>query len=421
MPAPRLPRRARVRAITSALVLAACAALMAHPPARAQENAPHTARETVSLNAPARLPFSEAIAQRLRVPEGFAVNVFASGLGKPRMMEVGPDGTVYVTRRDEDDVLALRDADGDGRAESVTTFAANLDGVHGIALKDGEAWLASSTTIWRTPLAQAAPKILVDGLPDGGQHANRMLRFGPDGLLYVSVGSSCNDCAEGNPRERAAMLRYTPDGLQRVILATGLRNTIGYDWQPATGRLWGMDHGSDFHGDKKPPEELNRIVLGRHYGWPICFAKRVVDEMTNAPPERVPLRPGATEGEAMSREDFCARTEPSVLELPAHSAPMAMRFVADDGFAPGWRGDAILALRGSWNRSEPVGYSVVRLRFDARGEPAAVEPLLSGFLADDRRGVWGRPVGIAFARDGALLVSDDTNGAIYRIAWRGRR
>jgi len=380
-----------------------------------------TERAIVHRDTPAQAPFSDAIARRLRVPPGFRVDVWASGLGHPRMIEVADDGTVYVTRRDEGDVLALRDSNGDGRADQRSVFAAKLPNVHGVALHNGWLYLASSTTVWRTPRDVAAPQAIVTGLPDGGQHGNRMVRFGPDGMMYVSVGSSCNDCAEQNQLERATMIRYTSDGRQREIIANGLRNTIGYDWNPATGALWGMDHGSDFRGDRTPPEELNRIEAGKNYGWPICFAERRVDEMTNSPPERMALKPGQAEpiGTPLSREEYCAQTAPSVLTTQAHAAPMAMRFYVGQRFPQQLRNDAFVALHGSWNRDDPAGYKVVRVQFDRSGEPRGFDDFVTGFIDERDAVVYGRPVGIAFTTDGAMLVTDDLNGAIYRIAYAG--
>ncbi|MCK7497728.1 MAG: PQQ-dependent sugar dehydrogenase [Comamonadaceae bacterium] len=418
-PARQHPRRPTMRpfgAVLPLFILSAAAA--------AQGTETEAARAFVQRLAPAVLPFSESFANRLQAPPGFTVTVFASGLGQPRMMETGADGTVYVTRRGSDDVVALRDDDGDGRADSRRVAVAGLTGVHGIDRRGGELLLASSTTVWSWPLdGSAAPAVLVSGLPDGGQHPNRTVRVGPDGGLYVSVGSSRNDCAEENQLERATMIRYGADGRERRVVANGLRNTIGYDWHPTTAVLWGWDHGSDFRGDRVPPEELNRIVDGRHYGWPIRYARRHVDPVTNAPPERLALEPGQAEplGTPMSREDFCARTEPAVLLVAAHSAPMAMRFYTAPQFPPAWRGGAFVAMRGSWNRSEPVGYEVRYVPFGADGEPGASRPFVTGFVDRQAPAVLGRPVGIVVAADGALLVSDDTNGAIYRIAWTGRR
>ncbi len=403
-----------------------CAALCGGVAAPALSQSMLLPRETAESFAqraqPAQAPYSDAIAFRLRVPRGFSVDVFASGLGNVRMLEVASDGTVFATRREQGDVLALRDADGDGRAESVSTFVSGLPGVHGIAQRADELLLANSTTVWRLPMAGGTPVPLIEALPDGGQHPNRMVRVGPDGSLYVSVGSSCNDCAEENQLERATIIRYGADGTERRVIANGLRNTIGYDWHPASGELWGMDHGSDFRGDDVPPEELNHIVEGRNYGWPICWADRRVDPMTNAPPSRMALEPNQPRPSMLplTRREYCDRTEPPRGVWHAHAAPMAMRFYDGTMFPPRYRGSAFVALSGSWNRGQPVGYSVLLVRFDERGQPQAFDEFLSGFLDGDGSYFYGRPVGIAVAADGALLVSDDTNGAIYRVAWKGR-
>ena len=265
--------------------------------------------------------------------------------------------------------------------------------------------------------ATTAPTRLVAGLPDGGQHENRTIRSGPDGLLYVSVGSSCNDCAESNQLERGTIIRYTPLGQRVDVFAKGLRNTIGFDWQPVTGELWGMDNGSDGHGDDIPPEELNRIEPGRHYGWPNCFGPQIVDIRTNDGPEQQALRPGETEpiGRPIGKDEFCALTAPSVLTYAAHAAPLDLRFYDADQFA-GYRGDAFVVFRGSWNRRTPIGYGVARLRFRG-GLPSGFEPFLTGFLSEERDSYVGRPAGLAVTRDGSLLVSDDTNGVIYRVSY----
>ncbi|NML15917.1 PQQ-dependent sugar dehydrogenase [Azohydromonas caseinilytica] len=406
MPSPSLARWA------AAALAAACAA-----PVAAQQPLEH-GYAVVRRLAPAQAEFSPAIVNRLKVPPGFRVQLFASGLGKPRMLEVGPDGTVYVTRRDKGDVLALRDTNGDGRADQLRTFATGLKDVNGIALQGGELLLAASTTVWRLPLAGGAPRPIIRGLPDAGQHANRMVRVAPDGTLVVSVGSSCNNCAEGNQLERATLIRYSASGERLEVIANGLRNTIGYDWHPRTGALWGMDHGSDFRGDWTPPEELNLIQPGKHYGWPICWGARQVDTLAEARPSQVALRPGMSKpsGDEITREAFCAQTEPPVLTLPAHAAPLAMLFYRGTQFPAEMRGDAFVALRGSWNRRDPKGYKVVRLRFDAGGRPLAFEDFLTGFLNADGSVHYGRPVGLAWLPDGSMLVSDDSNGALYRVS-----
>lgn len=402
--------------VTRTLWTALCLPALSWPAAGLSQEAERALVHKHPLSSPTALT-PQALLPHLRLAEGFQVSLFASGLGRPRMMEVAADGTVFVTRRDVGDVIALRDSDGDGRADEQRTFLARLPGVHGIDIRDGHVYLASQTTIWRSPLATPRAHVLVTGMPDGGQHPNRMLRFGPDGGMYVSVGSSCNDCAEDNQLERATLIRYSADGQRRKVIANGLRNTIGYDWHPATQGLWGMDHGSDFRGDEVPPEELNLIEPGRNYGWPICYADRQVDGMTIVAPERMALEPGQREplGRPMSREDYCAHTEPARLTLPAHAAPLAMRFYTAQQFPQTHHGDAFVALHGSWNRKNPTGYKVVRIRFDASGKPLGPEDFLWGFINRGSAAAYGRPAGMAIAADGALLVSDDLNGAIYRV------
>jgi glucose/arabinose dehydrogenase len=204
------------------------------------------------------------------------------------------------------------------------------------------------------------------------------------------------------------MLRVRPDGSQRAIYARGLRNTIGFAWHPQTRELWGMDNGSDWRGDDIPPEELNRIVEGGNYGWPFCYGDRVVDRYLNPEPK------------GMTREQYCARTLPPALIYEAHSAPLNLVFYTAGQFPAEYRNDAFVTMRGSWNRLPPVGYKIVRIRFQ-NGRPERFEDFLTGFLFDEGQSFFGRPAGMAIARDGSLLFSDDTNGVIYRIAYREAR
>ena len=246
---------------------------------------------------------------------------------------------------------------------------------------------------------------IVDDLPEGDQHGRHTIHFGDDGLLYVSIGSSCNACAETDP-ENATLLRMNPDGSGREIFAAGLRNTIGWAWSPETGELWGMDHGSDWRGDEQPPEELNLLQADHNYGWPYCFGDQEVDKFLSYPPV------GATP------DQYCANTEAPVLTYDAHSAPIAMVFYDGAQFPEEYANDAFVAMRGSWNRSEPVGYKVVRIHFE-NGQPTEFEDFVSGWLLDGGSGQFGRVAGLAVAPDGSLLVTDDSNGVIYRVSYTG--
>ncbi|MFP2907121.1 PQQ-dependent sugar dehydrogenase [Pyxidicoccus sp. 3LFB2] len=366
---------------------------------------------------PAKTAFDESRLAQLTVPQGFRISVFAQGLTNPRTLAVRADGTVYVTEREAGRVTLLRDTNGDGRSDQQTVAATGLgqkrEGVHGLALNPAGDRLFMVTD--RQVLAAdvrpdgtlGVPAVVVDRLPDAGQHPNRTMAFGPDGLLYVSVGSTCNACAEPN-LESATLLRMAADGSGRAVFARGLRNTIGFGWHPATGQLWGMDHGSDSRGDDFPPEELNRIQEGADYGWPYCAGQREVDAFISTEPP-----------DMLSRPDYCVRTQPPVLQYQAHSAPMTWTFYTGTSFPAEYRNDAFVAMRGSWNRNPPVGYKVVRVRFDAQGNPTAFEDFATGWLLNGGTGQLGRLVGTAVTPDGALLVTDDANGVIYRIAYGG--
>lgn len=394
--------RPMLAAALAALSLAATAALAADPP-------PGTVRIVSHVTKPEKTEPTAERVKGLSHPEGFAVTRFADGLGMPRMMAVADDGAVYVTRRTPGDVVMLRDTDGDGRAD-VTRTVVEIPMAHGIHIQGRTLWLATVTEVFRAELKpDGTPGELVpvlQDLPDGGQHPNRTLAIGPDGKLYVSVGSTCNACAEPNP-ENGTILRAEPDGSGRAVFAKGLRNTIGFGWEPTTGVLYGMDHGIDWLGDDEQPEEFNRIEEGKDYGWPYVYADGKINP-ADKPPGKNP-------------EAYAKGTEKPILYYTAHAAPMQMVFYSGDRFPADYRDDAFVAMHGSWNRAMPSGYEVVRVRFDD-GKPIAVEPFVGGFLSRQEDGSWtafGRPVGLVVAKDGALLVSDDANGVIYRVAYTG--
>lgn len=357
---------------------------------------------------PAAAEPDESTVRQLRVPGGFQVGVFARDLGGVRMLAVAEDGSVYVTRREEGDLLLLRDRDGDGRAEEVRTVVRRPQ-LHGVAISGRKIYLATVNDVYVADLAGdggvGEPRRIIADLPDGGQHPNRTLGVGPDGMLYISVGSTCNACDETNP-ESAALLRSTPDGKSRTVYATGLRNTIGFGWHPETGELWGMDHGIDWLGNEAQREELNRIEQAAGYGWPYIYE----DGKQN--PQDDP--PG---GITMAQWDSMSRRP--ALTYTAHAASMQMAFYRGGMFPAEYRGDAFVAMRGSWNRKPPSGYEIVRIRF-LDGRPEKIEPFVTGFL-QERGGKHvhlGRLAGMAVAGDGALLFGDDENGIIYRVSTR---
>ncbi len=354
---------------------------------------------------PAKVDATPQRIARLKVPPGFSIRPFATGLKNARILVVSPDGTVYLSRRDQGDVLMLKDTNGDGMADGAPVAVAHRAGAHGLAIKDGRLYLATVREVFVAdilPDGRLGPLSLIIGdLPDAGQHPNRTLAFGPDGMLYISAGSTCNACNESNP-ENATMLRASPDGKSRSIFASGLRNTIGFGWHPATGEFWGMDHGIDYLGDELQPEELNRIEKGKQYGWPHVWGDGG-------------LNPQSTPAGDVSKADWKARSTPMTLGYTAHAAPMQLVFYTGAAFPPAYRGDAFVTMRGSWNRLQPAGYEIVRVRF-AKGQPQAFEPFVTGFLTDGGKTHIARPVGLAQTPDGALLMADDANGVIYRIA-----
>jgi len=362
--------------------------------------APASAAE-VSLMTDAEL------AQKVRLPTGFEISIYARGLLGPRFMSVGPDGHIFVSMPRMGWVGRLRDDDGDGKVERVDRVVQELERPHGLAFWQGKLYVAGTEKIWRIDRfreretsAQVTP--IVPNLPNGGQgHWTRTIQFGTDGKLYVSVGSSCNVCKEKDPR-RAAIVRYNPDGSGEEVFATGLRNSVGIAWHPVTKELWGTDNGRDWLGDESPPEEINIIRQGKNYGWPNCVGNRVPD------PD-------------FGSAEICQKTESPALTIPAHSAPLGLAFYTGKQFPQEYHGDIFVALHGSWNRSKKTGYKVVRVRLD-KGHPKQVEDFATGWLVQDKgkEVVWGRPVDLVVGPDGSLYLSDDYAGYIYRIRYKGK-
>lgn len=354
----------------------------------------------------------EATADRignLRVPTGFRIEIFAEGTGNPRMMEVMKDGTVYVTDRNNGRLLMLRDTDGDGKAD-VKKVLLEMEHLHGIDFFRNRLYLATVKHIYTAELnsdgtlGKMIP--IVSDLPDAGQHHNRTLKFGPDTMMYISIGSTCNSCEETN-KEAATMLQARPDGTGRRIYSKGLRNTIGFDWHPVTHELWGWDNGTDHLGDTIGKEELNHLQYGGDYGWPFVFEKGLFDRHHDP--------------KNMTHEEYSAKTVFPSLLYYAHGASMEFIFYTGAQFPQAYRNGAFVAMRGSWNRQQPVGYRVLFVRFDNSGKPVAAEDFMYGFLTDNNTSEFGRPVGLAQYTDGSLLVTDDVNGLIYRIIYESKK
>ena len=339
---------------------------------------------------------------KLKVPPGFAIDVFADKVGSVRFMAVDPAGTLLVSEPSAGRVLALPDKDADGKADSVQTVVTGLDQPHGLAFHEGGLYIAETSRVQRFAYDPATMKAtqptLLTRLPAGGGHWTRTVVFGPDGLMYVSVGSSCNVCRESDKR-RAAVLRFNADGSGEKLFASGLRNAVGLAFHPTSGVLWATVNERDWRGDDVPPDYVTEIREGTVHGWPDCMTVR----------GRVIIDTSFTKSAA------CDKVTTPTVEIQAHSAPIGLAFYTGTQFPEEYRGSLFVAYRGSWNRSLPTGYKIVRIRL-RDGQPPAVEDFATGWL--EGTSAWGRPVDLVVGRDGALYLSDQGASRIYRITHR---
>ena len=327
------------------------------------------------------------------------VQLFAKLPGAVRMLAFDDAGRLYASIPNLDAIYQLVDTDGDGFAEQPKLFHAGLDRPHGLLWQDDILFVAEPSRLLQLQDKdhdnQADEvKVLLDGLPDDGGHWTRSLAMGADGDLYLSIGSRCNACEEADPR-RATVLRINPETAATSIFAKGLRNTVGLAFSADGKTLWGSDNGRDMLGDDLPPEEINQLVADGDYGWPYCYGKQIPD------PD-------------LGSQQRCAQTISADIEMPAHSAPLGIAF-GDRLKAPAaYRDSLFVAFHGSWNRSVPTGYKLIRIPFD-NGQPGKPKEFLSGWLEDGK--AWGRPVAPVVGPDGSLYLSDDRADAIYRISW----
>ena len=338
----------------------------------------------------------------LNLPPGFSISLYADDVPNARAMALGPSGVVFVGSRRAGRVYAVVDRDGDHKAETVTTIAHGLNLPTGVAFRNGSLYVAEVSRILRYDDIEAnwdrrpRPSVVTDTLPNDRHHGWKFIAFGPDDLMYVPVGAPCNVCERNDDPRYSAILRMRPDGTQLEPFAHGVRNSVGFDWHPETGELWFTDNGRDMLGDNLPSDELNHAPdAGLHFGFPYCHEGEVPDPVYGS------IAP-------------CSDFEPPVVKLGPHVAGLGMRFYTGSMFPEEYRHQIFVAQHGSWNRSFPIGYRVMRVKL-AGNQAAEYEVFVDGWLRGAQ--AWGRPVDVLVMPDGALLVSDDRAGVIYRISY----
>ncbi|HWP35833.1 MAG TPA: sorbosone dehydrogenase family protein [Thermodesulfobacteriota bacterium] len=389
----RIPNRpdASGRRCTRWVVAALAGLLALSGAAAAQERRPHPPNLTPLR--PEEIPLDA-----IKLPPGFRIALYATGLANPRSMTRGDKGTLFVGSRFTGNVYAVVDLGG---RREVKVIAKGLHRPNGVAFRNGSLYVAEVSRVLRFDDIEGRldnppqPVVIKDDFPKDEAHGWKFIRFGPDGLLYVPVGAPCNIC-EPDPDRYALIGRMRPDGSGFEVFARGVRNTVGFDWHPQTRELWFTDNGRDLMGDDTPPDELNHAPrAGLHFGFPYCHGGDIPD------PEFGAKRP-------------CRDFVPPALKLGPHVAALGMRFYTGTMFPPEYRNRIFIAERGSWDRSVLLGFRVMQVTLDGN-RAVRYEPFAEGWLRDGK--FWGRPVDVEVMPDGSLLVSDDYAGAIYRITY----
>ncbi|WP_438862358.1 PQQ-dependent sugar dehydrogenase [Neptunicella sp.] len=338
---------------------------------------------------------------KLTLPAGYKISVYADKVNNARQMALGDNGTLFVGSREAGVVNAVIDSDGDYKADKVIQIASNLKMPSGIAFKDGALYVAEVHQVLKYANIEqhlqqpGKPEIVIDGLPTETHHGWKYIAFGPDNMLYVPVGAPCNIC---DPDENyAAIFKYNLTNGERQVVARGVRNSVGFDWNPQNNEFWFSDNGRDMMGDDIPPCEINHVTeTGQHFGYPYFHGGDIAD------PEF---------GDGKSAADY----QPPALKIQAHSAPLGIHFYRGEMF-PDLKGKLLIAEHGSWNRSKKVGYQVTVADLK-NNQIIDNHPLISGWLQSDET-VWGRPVALLELKDGSLLISDDFANAIYRVTYQ---
>lgn len=339
---------------------------------------------------------------KIRLPEGFSIEIWVDGVENARQMALGDQGTLFVGSRRAGKVHAITDTDGDGRHDQVRLIASKLNLPSGLTFHQGDLYVAEVDTIWRYRDIEQhignppEPEKVYDDLPDDKHHGWKYIKFGPGGQLYIPVGAPCNICDEEG---YATIRRVDLTTGKHEIVAQGVRNSVGFDFHPETGELWFTDNGRDWMGDDLPDCELNRVSeVGQHFGYPYVHQGDVLD------PEF---------GDGRNPDDYVA----PVANLGPHVAPLGMLFYTGQAFPAEYQGAILIAEHGSWNRSKKIGY---RLRHAIIRDDGSLEKLnifAEGWLQGEE--AWGRPVDIIQMDDGSILVSDDAANQIYRISYKG--
>ena len=339
--------------------------------------------------------------ERIQLPPGFTIQLYARNVPNARSMVMSPGGILFVGTRSAGRVYAILDRDQDQVADEVITIAKGLNMPNGVAFRNGSLYVAEVNRVLRYDNIEAVlhkpqdPAIVNDSFPQDQHHGWKFIAFGPDDKLYVPVGAPCNICERKDPRY-ASIMRMNPDGSRLEIFARGVRNTVGFDWHPVSGDLWFTNNGRDWMGDDLPPDTLHHApVGGLNFGFPYCHGGDLPD------PEYGNMRQ-------------CKEFALPAIQLGPHVAPLGMRFYTGSQFPKQYRGHIFIAEHGSWNRSVPIGYRITMVTL-VKNKAVKYGVFAEGWLEGNR--AWGRPVDVLIMPDGAMLVSDDRAGVIYRIAY----
>lgn len=351
--------------------------------------------------------------EKIVLPDGFKIEIYASDVENARSMTVSPSGTIFVGNRKSDNVFALIDENKDGKVDKKYLITDKLKNMpNGVAFHEGDLYVAEVNKIWvfkdienklelidENGFYPEDPILITDDFPSDKHHGWKYIAIGPDNKLYVPVGAPCNIC-ESRDEIYSTITRMDLDGSNREIYARGVRNTVGFTWNKETGEMWFTDNGRDMLGDNYPPCELNKVTKpDQHYGYPYCHGGDISD------PEF---------GSKYACEDFIKPMQ----NLGPHVAPLGLKFYDGDMFPEEYKGDIFIAEHGSWNRTKKIGYRITRVKIKDN-KSVGYEPFISGWLEKDINDAWGRPVDVLILEDGSMLISDDYANVIYRVTYSG--